>query len=270
METYYEMRLFIMRRKKRQTAKWLTAVLALLSLAAISVFGWTAWNKKTQAAVTKASQVASSKSSATKSSTTTASSSKSSSTSSSASSAKSDSTSPEQNASEVETAASTATETGEEQVHAQAESSHEQVGETTEVAATDHVEHAHYEVAASDQSAHVTTYAAAEADYSAATYETTTYEAGGYPVVLANGNTAGAVGSAAAAQIAAMTGTDAATWEYIIARESNGDPGAYNPSGASGLFQTMPGWGSTATVEDQINAAVNAYNNQGFAAWGVQ
>lgn len=49
----------------------------------------------------------------------------------------------------------------------------------------------------------------------------------------------------------------------------NGDVNAYNPSGASGLFQTMPGWGSTATVEDQINSAVNAYNAQGFSAWGV-
>ena len=46
--------------------------------------------------------------------------------------------------------------------------------------------------------------------------------------------------------------TDIKTWEHIIARESNGQVDAYNPSGASGLFQTMPGWGSTATVEDQI------------------
>ena len=87
-------------------------------------------------------------------------------------------------------------------------------------------------------------------------------------VVLANGNTAGKTGSYAAARMAELTGVDAGTWEHIIARESNGNVNAYNPSGASGLFQTMPGWGSTATVEDQINAAVRAYNAQGLSAWG--
>lgn len=90
-----------------------------------------------------------------------------------------------------------------------------------------------------------------------------------HPTVLANGNTAGVIGSEAAAQMAAATGVPQATWEYIIARESNGDPYAANASGASGLFQTMPGWGSTATVQDQVNAALNAYNNQGLAAWGM-
>ncbi|MGT2930398.1 transglycosylase SLT domain-containing protein [Streptococcus dentasini] len=86
---------------------------------------------------------------------------------------------------------------------------------------------------------------------------------------LANGNTAGAVGSDAAAQMAAATGVSQATWEYIIARESNGNPYVSNGSGASGLFQTMPGWGSTATVQDQVNAAINAYNAQGMSAWGM-
>ena len=38
--------------------------------------------------------------------------------------------------------------------------------------------------------------------------------------------------------------------------------------GASGLFQTMPGWGSTATVDDQIQSAYNAYSSQGLSAWG--
>lgn len=90
----------------------------------------------------------------------------------------------------------------------------------------------------------------------------------GGSVVLSNGNTAGSVGSAAAAEMARRTGVPASTWETIIARESNGQPSAYNPSGASGLFQTMPGWGSTATVEDQINAAERAYNAQGLSAWG--
>ena len=92
---------------------------------------------------------------------------------------------------------------------------------------------------------------------------------GGGSVALANGNTAGETGSYAAQQMAARTGVPASTWEYIIARESNGQVNAYNPSGASGLFQTMPGWGSTATVDDQINSAVNAYNAQGLSAWGM-
>lgn len=80
--------------------------------------------------------------------------------------------------------------------------------------------------------------------------------------VLSNGNTAGAIGSAAAAQMAAATGVPQSTWEHIIARESNGNPNVANASGASGLFQTMPGWGSTATVQDQVNSAIKAYRAQ--------
>ncbi|HGI2350172.1 TPA: transglycosylase SLT domain-containing protein [Streptococcus agalactiae] len=86
--------------------------------------------------------------------------------------------------------------------------------------------------------------------------------------VLSNGNTAGAIGSAAAAQMAAATGVPQSTWEHIIARESNGNPNVANASGASGLFQTMPGWGSTATVQDQVNSAIKAYCAQGLSAWG--
>ena len=85
---------------------------------------------------------------------------------------------------------------------------------------------------------------------------------------LSNGNTAGTIGMAAAAQMAAATGVAQSVWEAIIARESNGDPTVSNTSGASGLFQTMPGWGTTATVQGQINAAINAYNAQGMSAWG--
>ena len=87
-------------------------------------------------------------------------------------------------------------------------------------------------------------------------------------VVLANGNTAGETGAYAAARMAELTGVPASTWEAIIARESNGQVNAANASGASGLFQTMPGWGSTATVDDQIQSAYNAYSNQGLSAWG--
>ena len=118
---------------------------------------------------------------------------------------------------------------------------------------------------------------AAEASTNQVVAETTTtatYNAtpvvtnSGNGIVLANGNTAGEVGSYAAARMAEMTGVPASTWEAIIARESNGQVNAANPSGASGLFQTMPGWGSTATVDDQIQAAYNAYSNQGLSAWG--
>ena len=87
-------------------------------------------------------------------------------------------------------------------------------------------------------------------------------------IVLSYGNTAGEQGSYAAARMAEMTGVPASTWEAIIARESNGQVNAANASGASGLFQTMPGWGSTATVDDQIQAAYNAYSSQGLSAWG--
>ena len=87
-------------------------------------------------------------------------------------------------------------------------------------------------------------------------------------IVLSNGNTAGEQGSYAAARMAEITGVPASTWEAIIARESNGQVNAANASGASGLFQTMPGWGSTATVDDQIQAAYNAYSSQGLSAWG--
>ena len=111
----------------------------------------------------------------------------------------------------------------------------------------------------------------AQQSYSAPaqSYSTQSYSSAGGSVRLANGNTAGAEGAAAAQEMARRTGVSASTWEHIIARESNGQVNARNASGASGLFQTMPGWGSTATVQDQINAATRAYKAQGLAAWGM-
>ncbi len=70
---------------------------------------------------------------------------------------------------------------------------------------------------------------------------------------LSNGNTAGATGSSAAQIMAQRTGCFSFDTAAIIARESNGQVNAYNPSGASGLFQTMPGWGPTNTVLDATN-----------------
>ena len=120
-----------------------------------------------------------------------------------------------------------------------------------------------------EASAAATTATATEATATtsaATTADTSSYQSS---VVLSNGNTAGSVGAYAAAQVAAATGTSASTWEYIIAKESNGNVNAYNPSGASGLFQTMPIWGDTSTVDAQIQAAIRAYQSSGFGAWGL-
>ena len=120
-----------------------------------------------------------------------------------------------------------------------------------------------------ESSAAATTATATEATATtsaATTADTSSYQSS---VVLSNGNTAGSVGAYAAAQVAAATGTSASTWEYIIAKESNGNVNAYNPSGASGLFQTMPIWGDTSTVDAQIQAAIRAYQSSGFGAWGL-
>ena len=109
-------------------------------------------------------------------------------------------------------------------------------------------------------------YSARTTSYSAPSHN---YSSHSSSVRLSNGNTAGSVGSYAAAQMAARTGVSASTWEHIIARESNGQLHARNASGAAGLFQTMPGWGSTGSVNDQINAAYKAYKAQGLSAWGM-
>ncbi|EHJ08097.1 transglycosylase SLT domain-containing protein [Staphylococcus simiae] len=114
---------------------------------------------------------------------------------------------------------------------------------------------------AQSSNANVETVSAPSANY-------TTSTASSSSVRLSNGNTAGAIGSYAARIMAQRTGVPASTWEAIIARESNGQVNAHNPSGASGLFQTMPGWGPTNTVDQQIDAADKAFKAQGLSAWG--
>ena len=147
------------------------------------------------------------------------------------------------------------------------ESSSSSVEESEEVESSSSVEEASESEVSSSDAAPVTDDTTVVAASSTAP-SSTTPQSSAPSVVAANGNTAGAIGSAAAAQMAAATGVPQSTWEAIIARESNGDPNVANPSGASGLFQTMPGWGSTATVQDQISTAINVYNSQGLSAWG--
>ena len=61
----------------------------------------------------------------------------------------------------------------------------------------------------------------------------------------------------------------------IIACESGGNPGAHNPSGASGLFQVMPFWADhlgiprDALFDPSVNAEVAHYvwSVQGWDAW---
>ena len=135
--------------------------------------------------------------------------------------------------------------------------------------ANSHLNYAGQVLELDEASAAATTATATEATATtsaATTADTSSYQSS---VVLSNGNTAGSVGAYAAAQVAAATGTSASTWEYIIAKESNGNVNAYNPSGASGLFQTMPIWGDTSTVDAQIQAAIRAYQSSGFGAWGL-
>lgn len=101
------------------------------------------------------------------------------------------------------------------------------------------------------------------------TVEDTTRSYSDTPTVrLGNGNSAGSVGTYAAKKMAQATGLPQSTWEYIIARESNGNLHASNPSGAYGLFQTMAQiWGRSETVDGQIAIALRCYN-EAKAAYG--
>lgn len=60
----------------------------------------------------------------------------------------------------------------------------------------------------------------------------------------------------------------------LIQWESGGNPNAYNPSGAAGLFQVMPMWfahfgGSAFDPEDNTRVAALVLAEQGWTAWSV-
>jgi murein DD-endopeptidase MepM/ murein hydrolase activator NlpD len=74
--------------------------------------------------------------------------------------------------------------------------------------------------------------------------------------------------SAVLSQMASRTGVSAATWDAIISRESNWQPSVRNSSsGAYGLFQNMHINGGS--VQQQVDAAVSLYNQQGMSAWSL-
>lgn len=74
--------------------------------------------------------------------------------------------------------------------------------------------------------------------------------------------------AAVLSQMESRTGVSASTWNYIINRESNWQSSVRNStSGAYGLFQNMHISGGS--VQDQIDAAVSLYKQQGMAAWSM-
>lgn len=65
------------------------------------------------------------------------------------------------------------------------------------------------------------------------------------------------------------------TLSYIMARESNCNPSAYNASGASGLLQIMPMWaddcggGSLFDPWFNLSCGLHVYAVQGWSAWST-
>ncbi|GAY73427.1 LysM peptidoglycan-binding domain-containing protein [Lentilactobacillus kosonis] len=98
-----------------------------------------------------------------------------------------------------------------------------------------------------------------------ATQQTQTYS---QPAATQSTTNYGSSKSAVLSEMASRTGVSASTWNYIINRESNWQPNVRNSSsGAYGLFQNMHISGGS--VQDQVNAAVSLYNQQGLAAWSM-
>ena len=74
---------------------------------------------------------------------------------------------------------------------------------------------------------------------------------------------------------AGWTETQWATLNWIMAAESNCDPGATSSAGARGLLQVMPFWagecGGGDLYEPWFNLAcgLHVYGQQGWTAWDV-
>ena len=75
----------------------------------------------------------------------------------------------------------------------------------------------------------------------------------------------------AAQRMAEATGTSVDTWLYIIQAESSNNPTITNSIGCYGYFQIHPvhGMPAGASVDTQIQYAIQIYNSQGFGAWEV-
>lgn len=75
----------------------------------------------------------------------------------------------------------------------------------------------------------------------------------------------------ASQRMADATGLSAEYWNWIIMAESSGDSTITNPTGHYGYFQISPihGMPANASVDTQIDYAINIYNSQGLSAWEV-
>lgn len=88
------------------------------------------------------------------------------------------------------------------------------------------------------------------------------------PVVSTGGD--GSV-AYASQRMADATGLSADYWTWIIMAESSGNSTITNPTGHYGYFQISPihGMPNGASVDTQIDYAINIYNSQGLSAWEV-
>lgn len=90
------------------------------------------------------------------------------------------------------------------------------------------------------------------------------------PVTQSYGGGDGSV-AYASQRMADATGLSADYWEWIIMAESGGSSTISNPTGHYGYFQIAPvhGMPAGASVDTQIDYAINIYNSQGLGAWEV-
>ena len=88
------------------------------------------------------------------------------------------------------------------------------------------------------------------------------------PVVSTGGD--GSV-AYASQRMADATGLSVDYWNWIIMAESSGNSTITNPTGHYGYFQISPihGMPNGASVDTQIDYAINIYNSQGLSAWEV-